>query len=541
MNPLKVLYRTLSKTPFVMDTATGKLLKAGELSYRILEEEDCLRKPEELDAERIADGMREIEGARCLGCLQPHSPPLPVRLEGVIHEDKTLSLSEWINGYQYSLLLELTQACNLQCDYCVYGPHYSNTPNRHNSRLSQEAAEKAIREFLAHSNKICTIGMYGGEPLLEYDLLCHCVTYAEPIARERGKVLRWIITTNGTLLTDEKVDFLTAHNFSIHVSIDGPQAIHDRNRKFHNGSGSYDMVIQNIERFAERYPNYTNRGLMMTLTPPLDFEASTKFFVAWSKQFPMSRVTLVSGAAEQTYTKMAYSRACGSRECNHSSSGLDAEQLLREADRNALSNMGTRYIDAVTREGMQKTAGSSDLALFHFIVANNLLSIFQRTVTEQSQRQIPRVPCTPAQVRLFCSTAGDYYPCERVAQIPEFQIGNVEQGLDIAKITDLMLMSHSILDCGNCAIKCICMQCFSAWPTSQEGIDWEKLWMQCEKYRKQMAHELSIFTSIFEGNETAFPESSSDLMKHMPLASPLISLCQPKQEACNCNVTHVGH
>ena len=125
--------------------------------------------------------------------------------------------------------------------------------------MSWDTAKKAIDFFLKRNIELpeIIIGFYGGEPLLEFDLIKKCVEYVESIVE--GKKVFFNITTNGTLLTDEVVDFFVEKDFKLSISLDGSQKEHDVNRKFRDGSGSFNTIINNIKRIKTRYPQYNKK------------------------------------------------------------------------------------------------------------------------------------------------------------------------------------------------------------------------------------------------------------------------------------------
>lgn len=99
------------------------------------------------------------------------------------------------------------------------------------------------------------LGFYGGEPLLEIELIKKCVDYIQK--NVEGKRITFGITTNGTLLTGEVLQFLYDNDFSITISLDGPKEDHDACRKFANGKGSFDIVVKNISE-AKRLYHYVD-------------------------------------------------------------------------------------------------------------------------------------------------------------------------------------------------------------------------------------------------------------------------------------------
>lgn len=162
-----------------------------------------------------------------------------------------------------TLILETAQACNLRCAYCYAdGGSYGGKPGM----LDPEAARRAARHLVERSGdrKSLTLVLFGGEPLLNFPAVKAAVEEAERLARETGKTLTLSLTTNGTCFTDEALDFLRAHRVILAVSIDGPPGLHDANRRYASGGGTYRDVVAGIDALHRRG---IPAGARVTLTP----------------------------------------------------------------------------------------------------------------------------------------------------------------------------------------------------------------------------------------------------------------------------------
>ncbi len=144
-----------------------------------------------------------------------------------------------------TLVLEVAQSCNLRCTYCYADGGTYGGPVR---LLSPETARRAARFLVATSGdqEEVTLVLFGGEPLLNLPAIRAAVEEAEARAVDRGKQVRFSLTTNGTLLSRENVAFLRAHRVSVSVSLDGPPDIHDANRPGPDGRGSYHRAVAGL-------------------------------------------------------------------------------------------------------------------------------------------------------------------------------------------------------------------------------------------------------------------------------------------------------
>ncbi len=151
-----------------------------------------------------------------------------------------------------TLVLNVTTGCNLSCTYC-YKEDLATPAGA--KRMDFETARKSVDLLLSESapRARVTLVFFGGEPLTQFPLIRQVVHYAEQRCRELDKRVDFSMTTNALLLDERHVDYLDAHRFGLTVSIDGPKAVHDRNRHTAGGAGSYDTVARNAALLVERY------------------------------------------------------------------------------------------------------------------------------------------------------------------------------------------------------------------------------------------------------------------------------------------------
>jgi uncharacterized protein len=150
-----------------------------------------------------------------------------------------------------TLILHVTEACNLGCLYCYYSEGGSSSGKT--KRMSSKVARRAVDFLFDHSGNLeeVLLVFFGGEPLLNFKLITSVVEYARKKASERGKRVDFTMTTNGTLLTEEVVRFVQENNISITISIDGFEGVHDRYRRFPDGSPSYGVILPKVKNLIE--------------------------------------------------------------------------------------------------------------------------------------------------------------------------------------------------------------------------------------------------------------------------------------------------
>lgn len=157
-----------------------------------------------------------------------------------------------------SAMLVVTHACNLRCVYCFV--------NKKPEHMSYETALNAVKFLIENAesiNKVPNINFFGGEPTLMWDSII--VPLTTWIRREYAKPFTIGITTNGTLLDDERMSFLLENHVSVLFSIDGDKVTQDYNRPYHNGEGSFDSLSSIIPKISKNFPYATFRS---TAIPP---------------------------------------------------------------------------------------------------------------------------------------------------------------------------------------------------------------------------------------------------------------------------------
>lgn len=175
-------------------------------------------------------------------------------------------------GLVKSLCLMIAADCNLRCKYCFAG---TGDFGNGRSLMSKEVGEAAVEYIIRHSGprKNCEIDFFGGEPLMNMDVVKHVVSYVRKREKETGKVFKLTLTTNGILLHDEQIAYLNENNISLVLSLDGRKSVHDNMRPNAGGQGSYDTALRNFQKTvaARNGHDYYLRGTFTAENP--DFTA----------------------------------------------------------------------------------------------------------------------------------------------------------------------------------------------------------------------------------------------------------------------------
>ncbi|MGN0489099.1 MAG: thioether cross-link-forming SCIFF peptide maturase [Ruminococcus sp.] len=160
-----------------------------------------------------------------------------------------------------ALCLHIAHTCNLNCEYC-----FASQGKYHGERalMTFDVGKRAI-DFLVENSgtrRNLEVDFFGGEPLMNFDVVKQIVAYARSIEKEKGKNFRFTLTTNGVLVDDDVIDFANKECHNVVLSLDGRKKVHDNLRKTINGKGSYDTIVPKFQHFVQRRGNkgYYVRG-----------------------------------------------------------------------------------------------------------------------------------------------------------------------------------------------------------------------------------------------------------------------------------------
>ena len=150
-----------------------------------------------------------------------------------------------------ALCLHIAHTCNLNCEYC-----FASQGKYHGDRalMNLEVGKRAI-DFLVENSGTRTnleVDFFGGEPLMNWDVVKDIVKYARSIEKEKNKNFRFTLTTNGVLVDDDVIEFANKEMHNVVLSLDGRKEVHDHLRKTINGKGSYDTIVPKFQEFVKR-------------------------------------------------------------------------------------------------------------------------------------------------------------------------------------------------------------------------------------------------------------------------------------------------
>ena len=247
----------------VMDTCSGSVHAVDEVAYDIIEMYKSSTEEEIVSAMLEKYGhMPDVTKEDILLCI---GDVKALEENGkLFSEDKYEKLA-----YNYknnsnvikALCLHVAHTCNLNCSYC-----FASQGKYQGDRavMSFEVGKQAFDFLIANSGtrRNLEVDFFGGEPLMNWDVVKQLVAYARSVEKQYNKNFRFTLTTNGLLIDDEVIDFLNKEMSNVVLSLDGRKEVHDLFRKDYAGNGSYDKIIPKFKRLVESRggKNYYMRG-----------------------------------------------------------------------------------------------------------------------------------------------------------------------------------------------------------------------------------------------------------------------------------------
>ena len=167
-----------------------------------------------------------------------------------------------------ALCLHVAHTCNLNCAYC-----FASQGKYHGERaiMSLDVAKRAL-DFLIEnsgSRRNLEVDFFGGEPLMNFDMLKELVAYARSIEKEHNKNFRFTLTTNGVLIDDDVIEFANKEMSNVVLSLDGRKEVHDRYRVDYAGNGSWEKIVPKFQKLVEArgHKDYYMRGTFTHANP----------------------------------------------------------------------------------------------------------------------------------------------------------------------------------------------------------------------------------------------------------------------------------
>lgn len=371
----------------VLDVASGAIHCVDEVAYDVISEFEksdkrtviktvCEKHPEISlsDAEDCYEQVAELKRDGKLFSKDVFSPlagELKARTSGVVK----------------ALCLHVAHTCNLNCSYCFAGQgKYSGE----RALMSFDTGKRALDFLIENSGtrRNLEVDFFGGEPLMNFDVVKKLVAYARSVEKEKGKNFRFTLTTNGVLIDDDVIDFCNKEMSNVVLSLDGRKEVHDRFRVDCAGNGSWEKIVPKFQKLvkARGGKNYYMRGTFTHANP--DFLNDIK-------------VMLDLGFRELSMEPVV---------CAHG----DKEELTKED----LPIIFKQYED-LARLMLEKDKQGDPFTFYHYMIDLTGGPCVYKRISG----------CGSGTEYMAVTPTGDLYPCHQFVGEEKFKLGNVYDGV----------------------------------------------------------------------------------------------------------------
>ena len=445
----------------VLDSNSGSVHAVDEVAFEVIDKYESRSKEEiilelcakypEITADDIEEIFQDIEELKKEGKL--------------FSEDKFKDLQIDIKARPTqlkALCLHIAHDCNMCCKYCFAGEgEYSGD----RSLMSFEVGKRAL-DFLIEqsgSRKNLEVDFFGGEPLLNFDVVKQLVAYARSIEKENGKNFRFTLTTNGVLLDDEVMEWANKECYNVVLSLDGRKETNDRMRRTRNDKGTYDLILPKFQKMAKErnQQGYYIRGT----------------YTHYNTDFANDILHLADMGFEQlamepvvTDPKMDYA--------------------LQESD---IPKLKDQY-DLLAKEMCKRNREGKGFTFFHYMIDLEGGPCIYKRISG----------CGVGTDYMAVTPWGDLYPCHQFVGDEKFLLGNVFDGVKNTDIVNEFKLCnvYSREACQDCFAKLYCSGGCSANAYHTTGKITGTCDMSCELHRKRVENAIMIkIDELFANSE----------------------------------------
>ena len=248
----------------VLDINSGAVHVVDEIAYDIISlfenksKDEIIKNMVEKYSNRLNITEEEIE--ECYNQIEELKNSNQLFSEDKFR-DMASKLKEKTSGVIKALCLHIAHTCNLNCSYCFAS---QGKYNGQRGIMSLEVGKKAIDFLVSNSGtrRNLEVDFFGGEPLMNFEVVKEIVKYARGIEKKVNKNFRFTLTTNGMLIDDDVIEFANKEMSNVVLSLDGRKSVHDKFRVDYAGNGSFDRIVPKFQKLvkAREGKNYYMRG-----------------------------------------------------------------------------------------------------------------------------------------------------------------------------------------------------------------------------------------------------------------------------------------
>jgi len=387
------------------------------------------------------------------------------------------------------VIFEVTERCNISCEYCCYGKFYNQGDHRVNKDLDIAAAIRLIDYLHAFWNSPMNrsqdreiyINFFGGEPLLGFPFIKAVIDHIKQLPLLHNYFV-FSITTNGVLLHNY-MDYLQQNDVELWISLDGSEQ-NNAYRMLHYGKPSFDIIMENVKTIRKKYPAYFKErvNFLATLHNKNSFSEIYRFFKTRFDKIPLIGPLNATGIKE-------------SEKKNFWKTYSNLNQSLHESEDYSL----------IEKDMFLSLPTVQDVIVFLHRYSDFFFNNYRALLFDDiEQIRTPSDTCLPFLEKLFVTASGKILPCEKIAH--QFELGSVTADsleLDFEKIADKYNRYFNRIrkQCNQCWNADICAQCLFFIP----GIDGDN--PRCNGFMtgKDFEKYISSFVDYFENKPWMYP------------------------------------
>ena len=450
----------------VLDINSGCIHLVDEVTYEVLPYLE-----EGLDTEAIAEKLENKYNREDIETSVKECNKL--KEDGMLFTKDVYEnvIEEFSNNRQTvvkALCLHIAHDCNLACRYC-----FAEEGEYHGRRalMSYEVGKKALDFLIANSGsrKNLEVDFFGGEPLMNWQVVKDLVAYGRELEKQYDKHFRFTLTTNGVLLNDEVQEFVNKEMDNVVMSLDGRKEIHDHMRPFRNGKGSYDLVVPKYQKLADsrNQEKYYIRGTFTRNN--LDFSEDVMHF------------------ADLGFKQISIEPVVGDDTEDYAIQKEDLPQIFDEYDK-------------LAKMMVERERSGKGFNFFHFMLDLEGGPCVAKRLSG----------CGSGTEYLAVTPWGDLYPCHQFVGQEEFLMGNVDEGITKPEIADEFrgCSVYSKESCKNCFARFYCSGGCMANSYKFHNTINDTYEVSCEMERKRVECAIMIKAALadeerMEGHEEA--------------------------------------
>ena len=298
------------------------------------------------------------------------------------------------SGVVKALCLHIAHTCNLNCSYC-----FASQGKYHGERalMSYEVGKRALDFLIENSGtrRNLEVDFFGGEPLMNFDVVKQLVAYARSIEKEKNKNFRFTLTTNGVLVDDDVIEFSNREMSNVVLSLDGRKEVHDRYRVDYAGNGSWEKIVPKFQKFvnARGGKNYYMRGTFTHANPDFLEDIKTMLDLGFS-ELSMEPVVAAS----------------------------DDPAALTEADKPVVMK---QYED-LAKLMLERDKEGKPFTFYHYMIDLKGGPCIYKRISG----------CGSGTEYMAVTPWGDLYPCHQFVGDEKFKLGDIWSGVNNKKIQD---------------------------------------------------------------------------------------------------------